>query len=1013
VRRLRTPSTATAREQLRVRLYWGMAALYALFAVGVFYFVRAGMGPYPLATQAAAYVTLSAAAGWVLTGYGIAGPYRSSPGWNLALGVLVGSSFGVLVFGYDQGSWHLPTPLAVAVTAGGALAAGVGGVLWARRESRSTLDAGIRRLADQRAAQPMYEATAHLGTARGGSAEEQKAITLNLARAGIRRSSGDDSPDGLVEGMETLRHLLVSDPPDDWLDLLAGAADLVDAASVKALKQGDLSGYTDALDLMAEVARRVPPDAGPMAFVHAKWAEYHAIRWDRLPPGAEAAEQAAAAEAALRAAIAAVTPPISGMLPGWHADLGFLLAQRQAGSCGLEAGIAECRTAVRLARRSPRARAQAWRSLAALLTDQAMELAGGPPEEDPDAELAVKSAVQAALAEAERIARLARWYGGFDGRVDAWQRLAEVRTARAVIFGSLHQARRAARTWRLTSRAAVHSDPTEQVRLGQLWASLAEVTQNPALCAEAYEYLMSKVPRAVGVRYLAGERDRILADLQSTAEQAGYWLAQAGRLGDAAVALELGRAVSLSEILGREQPGLDVLLAQVGRPDLLDRYRQTLKEYSEPTTSSPDNDDDALAAAAQRAWSRYDAVAREIAAVTGVNPLSARITLADLAGAATEGPVVYLAAADHGGYAIIVSAEGPPAYVPLHQLNRADAAELVESFPRGPGFGPEDVDEIAEAARRLWTAGIGTLAADLPAGALVTLIPVGLLSLLPLHAAGGPAAPSQGTGEWEFLADRVTVRYAPNARTLLGTRQRADALAQVPLTLLTVAAPYVDQGSPIPNTVREVTEIARRWTQAKLITDGSPAAVAELSGDHTVWHLACHCRTVPERILDSALQLRGAEVTLRAVLAMRSVPRRLAVLSACNTHVSGAELPDEAIGLPTGLLHAGFAGVVASHWPTSDSSTPYLMIRFHELWHGQGLPPATALAEAQRWLRWATDADLRACLGGVAEQPVERSPARLAQWEAARSHEHHSDEHGPRRPYSHPFHWAPFALTGH
>jgi CHAT domain-containing protein len=290
---------------------------------------------------------------------------------------------------------------------------------------------------------------------------------------------------------------------------------------------------------------------------------------------------------------------------------------------------------------------------------------------------------------------------------------------------------------------------------------------------------------------------------------------------------------------------------------------------------------------------------------------------------------------------------------------------------------------------------------------------VGLLSLLPLHAAGGPAAPGQRPAEWEYLADRVTVRYAPNARTLLGTRQRADALAQVPLTLLAVAAPVVENQRSIPETALEVTEIARRWTQPKLITDGSAAARAELSGDDTVWHLACHCDTVPERILDSALVLRDARITLREVLAMRSVPRRLAVLSSCDTHVSGSALPDEAIGLPTGLLHAGFAGVVASHWSAMDRPTAYLMIRFHDLWHGEGLPPAVALAEAQRWLRWATDADLRACRAGLAEQPAERSPARLAQWEAASACEDHPHEDHPRGPFGHPFYWAPFALTGH
>jgi hypothetical protein len=37
----------------------------------------------------------------------------------------------------------------------------------------------------------------------------------------------------------------------------------------------------------------------------------------------------------------------------------------------------------------------------------------------------------------------------------------------------------------------------------------------------------------------------------------------------------------------------------------------------------------------------------------------------------------------------------------------------------------------------------------------------------------------------------------------------------------------------------------------------------------------------------------------------------------------------------------------------NDRSTDFFMIRFHELWHGRGLTPAAALAEAQRSLRTA------------------------------------------------------------
>ena len=52
---------------------------------------------------------------------------------------------------------------------------------------------------------------------------------------------------------------------------------------------------------------------------------------------------------------------------------------------------------------------------------------------------------------------------------------------------------------------------------------------------------------------------------------------------------------------------------------------------------------------------------------------------------------------------------------------------------------------------------------------------------------------------------------------------------------------------------------------------------------------------------------------------------RLATLSACETGIVGADLPDEAASLPSALLQAGFCGVAASLWSVADISTAMLM----------------------------------------------------------------------------------------
>ena len=86
---------------------------------------------------------------------------------------------------------------------------------------------------------------------------------------------------------------------------------------------------------------------------------------------------------------------------------------------------------------------------------------------------------------------------------------------------------------------------------------------------------------------------------------------------------------------------------------------------------------------------------------------------------------------------------------------------------------------------------------------------------------------------------------------------------------------------------------------------------------------------------------------------------RLVVLSACQTAVIDARrLPDEAIGLPAGLLQAGVPAVIGTLWSVDDLSTTLLMSRFYA-YHRQGDPatgegplsPAAALRRAQAWLR--------------------------------------------------------------
>jgi CHAT domain-containing protein len=163
--------------------------------------------------------------------------------------------------------------------------------------------------------------------------------------------------------------------------------------------------------------------------------------------------------------------------------------------------------------------------------------------------------------------------------------------------------------------------------------------------------------------------------------------------------------------------------------------------------------------------------------------------------------------------------------------------------------------------------------------------------------------------------------------------------------------------------------------------------------------------------LESHLLLAGTDrLRLADLLALR-LRLRLAVLSACETFVPGTELPDEVVSLPTGLLQAGAAGVLASLWEVSDVATAMLMTEFYRLWRHQEhpVPPPVALARAQLWMRDTTD-----------EEKLDhyaRAAAEEADWlprQAARRFRLALSLRGAPtdRSHAHPDQWAGFTYVG-
>ncbi|GAA3934121.1 CHAT domain-containing protein [Actinoplanes auranticolor] len=716
-----------------------------------------------------------------------------------------------------------------------------------------------------------------------------------------------------VDGLPPVSWPLVSPPrtvadPREVVDLLRReprtALPLVDSV----IDAAQTHEHTGPLD---DLVRQLAAAATWPALTHLLRSRLHVITGD-LTAAVEELELAAAE-----------TGPLARRLrPQILATHGLLLARIRPDR--LDDGIALGRAGRAAGRDRWRRVTPADTGLARLLLWRALRSGGLPADRSRDVREAVRLSSR----------RCRPWHPhGPDDRLVHREALA----ARGALTGRGDD-KRSQRAWRRSVGAA--PSVVAGARTAVAWAEWAAGTRIPEFAAEAYGHLVTLAARDAVARDGEVARQRVLTSAQEYAEEAGYWLARTGRYREAVLALETGRAVGLSEVLGGRGFSYEDITSQTG-----------------------------------------------------------------------DGALVYLAAAKAGGYALVVAASHDPQFLDLPKLNRATVAGIVgrvqpEAEPstglaRLAGgrdlavSGEAGTDPMADGLRTLWHNGVMDLLLHSARGRIVTFIPVGLLNLVPLHAAGEPGAPGDRYAEWRHTGHFSAIRYAPNARALRRCRDTVRESAAREQTLLAVDVPAghgVRPGGYLHHVTRETTEVTRRWTgSASAPVHACTWAEFSAAADrHTVWHLACHGSAEPASILDSRLYFADRVVTLEELRRTLSPGRRrLAVLSACRTNLVGSAAPNEVVGLPSALIQLGFAGVIATAWAVDDLACTYLMTAFYQRWCRDGEEPAVALNQAQQWLRRATRFDLEALLPGV-------EPAG-----------------GPDAcPYVDPRYWAAFAYTG-
>lgn len=567
----------------------------------------------------------------------------------------------------------------------------------------------------------------------------------------------------------------------------------------------------------------------------------------------------------------------------------------------------------------------------------------------------------------------------------------------------------------------------------------------------AFSYGRQAIEQLYKIQLSRSGKEAWLRSAQTLPAQAAYAFAQSGDLLNAVLTLEEGRAKLLADAIERDSSDLRRLI-NTKHAGLYEHYLSAAEtlgrlENIELNKGRPDAGFD-LRAEIHAARANLTDVIESIQRISGFEEIFRAPTFEDIQRAltttstGTAGDVVgvYLIITPVGGVALIIHSSGvEPTWLDFNEddltnlLVKYDGQQVTGGYLVGQlegAFIEHALDEVlpvlSHKIMQPVAVALNVILANSevsPKNQTLHLIPTGLLSLLPLHAAWHLA-----DGEERNLLEDFDVAYAPSARVLRHSRATLSSLPNDPLSLLGIGNP-----TPLPSGIPpvmfatvEVEEIALLFScHAKLLCEAQATRAAIEAGldTSTYIHFACHGQFNSHLPLASALILSAGEQLTLADLLSRPKLRttRLAVLSACQTAITDFNhLPEEAVGLPSGFLQAGVPGVIGSLWPVNDLSTALLMIKFYE-YHLQGestdgeapMSPAHALRRAQQWLRNVTNAELSELFERFKQAaPDAPEQSRMIYALAKEKFRDYTLNNPNGRPFAHPYYWAALAFYG-
>jgi tetratricopeptide (TPR) repeat protein len=527
--------------------------------------------------------------------------------------------------------------------------------------------------------------------------------------------------------------------------------------------------------------------------------------------------------------------------------------------------------------------------------------------------------------------------------------------------------------------AAAFPTAAPSVRAGAAiaWGHLAARAEHWTEAVRAYRTAIDLLEKVAPRGLDRSDQEHELIGITGAGSRAAACCLQ---LGDTELAVELlehGRGVLLSQAIATRT---DLTALAERYPDVAERFI-SLRDALDTDPGLPVSDAlrDLAAERRRRLAEDLDRVIGQARARPGFGKFLLPLTAGELRPAAGEGPVVLINVDEIRSDALVLTPDRVR-HVALPALSAANVREQVAEFLRALGELPDSAGSaLAVPSEERLSAVLGWLwdtvadpvldelgltgkpTADQP-WPRVWWCPTGLLSLLPLHAAGYHGTHRDATPR--TVIDRVVSSYTPTVRALMHSRRPTGPATADAGRLMVVAAWQAGGAPELTYAAKEVDFLRNRFgTDATVLEGQDGAAAASYEHVHDAlprfpWaHFACHAMSRLDDPSASRLVLPpdqgGRELSVTDIGRLNLERAELAFLSACSTAQTGLTLPDEAINLAAGFQLAGYRRVVATMWPVDDKIAQRIAEGCYESLASTGTAEAAArlLHDAMRTVR--------------------------------------------------------------